>query len=188
MKRILTTFKEKWPEYLIEAIVIIASILGAYALDNWNDKRKEKIEEQVILENISTDFSNRVKELKVLNDGRKQAIKAIDEIFNLLNRSHAPFDTLAFHELIRWSNHRYLYNEDNRPLDMLFNSGKFDLLQSQELKRRLLKWPSELEEMLEESREVTVYSKETIEIIARYVAIRTVFSPTIQALGLKEKD
>ena len=39
MKRILTAINEKWPEYLIEAVVIVASIIGAYSLDNWNQNR-----------------------------------------------------------------------------------------------------------------------------------------------------
>jgi hypothetical protein len=37
MKRIIILFKQKWPQYIIESVVIIASILGAYALDNWNE-------------------------------------------------------------------------------------------------------------------------------------------------------
>lgn len=56
MKRILSTLSRKWPEYLIEAFVIIASILGAYALDSWNENYKDSEEERILLLDLKSDL------------------------------------------------------------------------------------------------------------------------------------
>lgn len=41
MKKILHYLKDKWIKYLIETLTIIMGILGALALDNWNQNRKD---------------------------------------------------------------------------------------------------------------------------------------------------
>ena len=61
MKRILSTLKEKWPEYILEILVITIGILGAYALNSWNDQNKAKALEKEyvfrLIEDLAKDTS-----------------------------------------------------------------------------------------------------------------------------------
>jgi len=75
MKKILETLKRKWAEYLLEIIVITIGILGAYALNNWNELRKEDIERERLISSLRRDFE--------LNKVKLQS--SIDEMDKLIN-------------------------------------------------------------------------------------------------------
>ncbi len=67
MKKIINHLKSDWYKYAIEMIVITAGILGAYALNNWNEERKNNQLELDIYENLYSSLkTDSVKLIKIL--------------------------------------------------------------------------------------------------------------------------
>jgi len=176
MKRILSILKEKWPEYILEILVITIGILGAFALNNWNEARKDKLEEQAILENIQNDLENTIAEFEFLNDLRKNSIGASIRIFELAkdipNSSKYELDTLFGKTMIRPT-----YNGKMGTLELLFSTGKISLIQNKEIKEKLISWPGMIEDFIEEE----VYANEIfmgtfITELAKYSVIPELFN------------
>ena len=58
MKKIIETLKRKWTEYLLDIIVIIIGILGAFALNSWNEDRIANISQKESLKKLTFDLES----------------------------------------------------------------------------------------------------------------------------------
>lgn len=102
MKRIITTLQRKWPEYLLEIFVIIISILGAYALDNWNDERLAHNRERILFQNIVNDLKSDSLHFQIKAAELRRQIDVIDA---LIIESHFPDSIVLNDDLdrLRWA-------------------------------------------------------------------------------------
>lgn len=125
MKKILSTLSRKWPEYLIEGTVIVASILGAFALDNWNQTRRAQDREIKFYKELSTDLKANRLEIKEVDDALSNTIKSINGIHHYLTTQKPVDDSLKAHFEGIYS--LGVFNSPNSAYQNMQNSGAFEL-------------------------------------------------------------
>jgi len=158
-----------------EILLVMVGILLALQVNNWNQQRIAFNQEQVLLKILKNDFDNRLKELEQLNAGRKDGIKALDELMSLTNNLPKNYDAKRIDSLLVLATVTYRFNNQFSALDMLFNSGRINSLSNDSLKGLLTNWPNLVEEMIEEQNLVVDNYKEIVKVLDKYISLRDVF-------------
>ena len=96
MKRIFTTLTEKWPEYLLEILVIVVGILGAFALNSWNSERTAGITELEILMGCKVELESDLHDIGINFRLHENAVKSINEIIQAIKADQPYHDSLAY--------------------------------------------------------------------------------------------
>ena len=141
MKRIFETLKSKWPEYLLEVFVITIGILGAFALNNWNEQHKNSIKEKEYIRDIYTDFTKNKKHFELVQASMKRGIDVSDSLIALF-----PITEENWPEFVKvyWMPFLHItFDPINSSVESLINSGQIELIRNHSLKRLLISWKDE---------------------------------------------
>ena len=136
MKRILTTLSQKWPEYLLEIIVITVGILGAFALNNWNENNKEKESEKRFLLNLRSEIIENQMSLEYNIELHKNIYDHIVHFISLTGPDATNTDQTTFDSLVYSSLHLPSYD----PVKGSISSSELDDLEADQLKALIAKW------------------------------------------------
>jgi hypothetical protein len=148
--------ENKFSKYLLyavgEIVLVVIGILIALSINNWNENRKLKAEENELLTNLSLSFERKLNELESKNIGRTKNINGIDKLLETLATKNKTISDdemfVLMQDLFTW----YAVNEEFSIIDMLYSSGKINMISNDSLKNKLISWPDYMEEMLEEQR------------------------------------
>ncbi|MTE25788.1 DUF6090 family protein [Winogradskyella ouciana] len=143
----------KYFKYAIgEIILVVIGILIALQINNWNEKRKLKSEEHLLLFNLSESFERKLAELENKNIGRGESIESILQLLEIISSKDKTLTEEKMNkfrgDLFMW----YAVNEEFSVIEMLYSSGKINTVSNDLLKSKLIEWPDKMEEMLEEQR------------------------------------
>ena len=130
-----------------EIFLVVIGILIAFSLNNWNDSRKNKVKEKVILQKLKTEYISNLKQLNQKISMRKDASKSS---FWLLKR----FDLGDFNEKrdsIDYHIARTLffptYDPNTGITDELINTGNLYIINNDSIKTFLTNWSASVIDM-----------------------------------------
>mgnify|MGYP000869978899 FL=1 len=93
--------ENKFSKYLIyaigEIVLVVIGILIALSLNNWNDSKKKKIEERVLLTELMKNLEINITQIKEDIEWDSVAIRSGKIIMNVLNNKISYSDTLGNH-------------------------------------------------------------------------------------------
>jgi len=138
MKKILETIKHKWPEYLLEIIVIIIGILGAFALNNWKEQRQAMNLEIAALIELKEEFEQNTEKLGMSIERKNVGLRATTLVLDMIKKGNV--DTVN----IPMSTGLFTHNPSFGVLDKLLSTGKIDYIKNDSLRLLLSKWKEQM--------------------------------------------
>lgn len=149
MKRIINTLSQKWPEYLLEICVLIIGIYGAFAVEEWNEERKEvRLEANYycrLLEDINYD-ENRVVEQKALT---RKRLKAANQMLAILQRPNPKTDSVMKRLIEVTGGVNFSHTTTTTAFEDIKSSGNINVIKDVELKNKLNAYYAESQRILD---------------------------------------
>jgi hypothetical protein len=135
-----------------EGVVIVVSILMAFALEAWWAERGERLEERGILENLRVEFIAAGTQLDRYLFYHEVTLTSVDSILSsaraALQEGRPRVDVPTIYLARAFI--PPTYDPRTGTLDGMTHSGHFGILQSEELRKALTAWPGLMAEAAEE--------------------------------------
>ena len=142
MKRIFQTLAQKWPEYLLEILVISIGILVAFGLNSWNEERKENAMENQFLQNLKAEVLANQKSLAQNINWHKGIYDHMVQFMELTGPEAVGIDQVTFDSLVYSTIRLPSYN----PVKGNISSNELDDLEAAQLKASIAKWIIKMED------------------------------------------
>ena len=140
----------KYLKYAIgEIILLVIGILIALQINNWNENRKIRQQEAILLQDIDAEFKYNKSELESNLNAYDQARKNLSRIIDLFPIDHwtIELDTLAF--ILEKTRFNGNYDYSNTSLEKIRNSSSYDIISNVELRNLRLQWEVLLADYIE---------------------------------------
>jgi len=97
MKKILEHLKENWIRHGFETLVVTVGILGAFMLNNWNEERKNRIKERILLTNLVENIQTNIDLIREDISRHQNRVQSSDLALDAIRNNTLFYDSLVFY-------------------------------------------------------------------------------------------
>lgn len=137
----------KYARYAIgEIFLVVIGILIALSINNWNENRKERIQESILLKQLLVDFKSNLEQLDQKIGMREDFMKSTKQLFKYIdNPSLRNKDSIDYH-----ISKTMPYATFDPIIHDLAGSGELSIITNIELKQAFTRWTSEISDVIED--------------------------------------
>ena len=129
-----------WSRVAVEGVVIVGSILLAFAIDAWWDQVGRAEEERVALVSLESDFSGYLDALARTRSNNERRIDAARRIVKATGSAHAPLSTAELQSDLAVVVMYNLINLQRGTLGSLLETNRLSWISDAQLRSKLVDW------------------------------------------------
>ena len=166
----------KYLRYAIgEILLVVVGILIALQINNWNEERKSKNEEKVIINNLREELLQVQNDLRVKFDLLEDSRNAVQDLMNLFGKSRSQIQKANTDSLIFFTLSWPEFNPTSSVLDDLLQSGRLRLITNSELRKLLFKWTPTIEEAKSQYKEMIRFNNDRVfDFLNKHVSFKNI--------------
>ena len=154
------TQKIPWKRLAVEATTIVGSILLAFAIDAWWQRRSELEQADALIVSLHADFEASQNHLETWLAGTRWIFRSSSELLNHIKNAELGEEISVSLELIVGSIGAPTYSPTDSTWEAAFSSGQIELIEDIELRNILGSWRQQLADTSEDEiliREIVVH-------------------------------
>ena len=136
--------EHKFSKYLLyalgEIILVVIGILIALSINNWNENRKDRIKEHVILKSLKVNLNENLKLLNLANKSTIDAYNASLYLHELTTPNAAILNTKQIDSLISVTFEFFAFDANSGSINEIINSGQLNIIKNEDLKNQISNW------------------------------------------------
>ena len=129
-----------------EILLVMIGILLAFQVNSWKEQRDNSSLEQIMINNLNTEFKKNLNKLKDSRIQYKETDKSIRRLMSFMQFSSDELKIANIDSLISKAIDVYDYSPTQNSLTEILATGNLKLIKEDSLKTMLLDWSAELNE------------------------------------------